>query len=85
MNALLAKAKVVLTAAVTYIVVASTVLTVAADELGQLFADGQAAGVIRLIVRVLSVLTAAVTIIRRVTPVLPDERGILPTDPNQEG
>jgi VanZ family protein len=70
------KVKTVLSAAVTYIVIAQAILVILADEIGQLFADGQAATVVQVIVRVGAVLTAAVSIIRRVTPVLPSERGL---------
>ncbi len=77
--------EVIATAAVTWIVVASTVLTVVAEELGNLFADGQAATVIRVLLRIVAALGAAVTIIRRVTPVLKAERGLLPTTTPQEG
>ena len=84
MTNLIARAKVILTAAVTYIVIASTVLTVAAEEIGKVFTDGQAAQVLTIITRILAALAAAVSIIRRVTPVLPDERGILPGDTNIE-
>jgi VanZ family protein len=72
------RVKVVLTAAVTYITIIQAALVIFADEIAQLFADGTAAGVINVIVRAGAVLTAVVSIIRRVTPVLPSDRGILP-------
>lgn len=67
----LARLKVILTAAVTYLVLAATVLTIVSESLPA--APGT-------IAKVLAWLGTAVLIIRRVTPVLPDERGVLPQD-----
>lgn len=63
--------KVVLSSIVTYATLAVFALTVVSEEFP---------GAARYIVPVVAALTAAVTVIRRVTPVLPDERGILPAD-----
>jgi len=70
--------KVLLTAAVTYITIIQAVLVIFSEELASLFADGDAQTVVATIVKVIAVLGAVVTIIRRVTPVLPSERGLLP-------
>jgi hypothetical protein len=64
-------------AAVTWLVLASTVLTIAAEELARV--AGADSPVVVLMLRVVAWLGVAVAIIRRSTPVLPDARGILPT------
>ncbi len=78
MKKLLARARVILTAAPTYLVAAGTVVAMVADEVSKVLPAGwqdnaaQAAGF------VLGIIGAAIAIVRRVTPVLPAERGILP-------
>lgn len=78
MQAFIERVKVVLSAAVTWIVLASSIVTIFAEEIAKVAAEGTAATVTRVAVRVVSILGAAVAIIRRVTPVLPEERGVLP-------
>lgn len=77
MKSFLARVRVVLTAAPTYLLTASTVVVVLRDEIAGLF-PAAAEDVSRWSVTVLAVLAAAVRIIRRVAPVLPAERGLLP-------
>lgn len=74
---LIARAKVVATAAVTWINTAAFVVVVVADEIAKLLAPERAEAMARATVRILAVLTATVSIIRRVMPVVPDERGLL--------
>lgn len=69
---------VILKAAPTYLVLASTVLTVIADELAKILPTPWAERLTALVITVTAALAAAIAIIRRVTPVLPEERGILP-------
>lgn len=77
MSNLIARAKVVLSAAVTWIVAITVVLTEIASELEGLGPVGEQAS--QIIARILTWLFAAVLIIRRVRPVLDKaERGILP-------
>jgi len=71
------RAKTVARAAVTWLVLASTILTVAAEEIAKV--AGTDSPVVVLALRAVSWLGVAVMILRRVTPVLPDARGILPT------
>lgn len=72
-----AKVVVVLRAAPTWLTAAAVVLTTSAEEIGGLLPDGgEALG--QLVVRVVAWIGAAIVIIRRVTPVAPDERGLLP-------
>lgn len=71
------RVRVVLRAAPTYIVLAGGTLAIVADELAKVV--GADSPVVVLILRAVSLLGAAVAIIRRVTPTLPDARGILPT------
>lgn len=68
--------KVILTAAVTWLVVLATVLTIVAGELQD--QGGDFAPVVAWIARIITVIGVVVTIIRRVTPVLPQQRGLLP-------
>ena len=80
MNNLIARIKVVLAAAVTWIVVASTVVTLASDEIAEVLPAGDAETVGAVAAKIVAVLGAAVAIIRRVQPVIESERGILPTE-----
>lgn len=72
MNDLSERLKVLLSAAPTYLIIISGVLTALAEELP----DAP-----RWIVTVAAWLATAVLIIRRVTPVPPAERGLLPKTP----
>lgn len=69
---------VILKAAPTYLVLASTVLTIIADELAKILPTPWADRLTALVITVTAALAAIVAIIRRVTPVAPAERGILP-------
>ena len=75
MEAFIDRVKVIAKTAVTWLVFASVLLTAIAGELGELLPGNPE--VSTFIMRVVAWLTAAVTIIRRVTPVAPDERGVL--------
>ena len=74
----LARARTVLTSAVTYLVTLAAVVPLIAAELE---AHGAPAVVLRWLAGVAGVLGVVVAIIRRVTPVLPAARGMLPADP----
>jgi hypothetical protein len=65
------RARVVLTAAPSYLVAASTAVTIVMEEV-------DAPGVAKYGAIAVGALGAAIAIIRRVTPVLPDDRGLLP-------
>jgi hypothetical protein len=69
---MLARLKIILTSAVTYGMLAVFVLTVVAEEI-------PAAG--GIVAQALAVLLPAIAVVRRVTPVLPEERGLLPAVP----
>jgi len=71
-----ARLRVVLSTAVTYLVTLSAVLVIVAGELGSV--AGIPAGVVQALGATISALGVAITIIRRVTPVLPAARGLLP-------
>lgn len=66
----------ILTAVVTWLVVAGTVGAIFVDELTAVIGADHV--VVNLIARAGVVIATAVSIIRRVTPVLPQERGVLP-------
>lgn len=69
--------RVVAGAAVTWLTFAATALTIFAEEIAAVFPDGGAEDATVWILRAVAWLGAAVAIIRRVTPVLPDQRGVL--------
>jgi hydrogenase/urease accessory protein HupE len=69
--ALLARIKTLSTTFVTYAIMASTALTIVSEELPS------AAGTIA---KVVAWIGAAVAIARRVTPVVTEDRGLLPVD-----
>lgn len=73
-----ARIVVILKAAPTYLVLASTVLTVIADELAKVLPTPWAERLTAWVITITAALAAAIAIIRRVTPVLPEERCILP-------
>lgn len=77
MDDLINRAAVILTAAVTYISALSAGLIVAANQIADVAPEGSH-DVVAWLVRGVAWLTAAVTIIRRVTPVPAAERGVLP-------
>lgn len=76
LHALAAKAKVVLTAAVTWLVALEAALIVLADELAPLIPLPWADRVTAWLLIAIGVIGTAIAIVRRVTPVLPNERGI---------
>lgn len=73
MNLTLTRLRVLLTAAPTWITAAAAVVQILVEELGDEIPAVAAAGT-----RVLAVLVAALAIVRRVSPVLKAERGLLP-------
>lgn len=83
MNTFIARTRVVLTAAPTYLVSLAVILTIVSEQVAELLPmvpAGTAETVARWLVTAAGSLTAAVSIIRRVTPVLPNERGLLPVE-----
>lgn len=76
MTETIARIKVVLSAAVTWITLAIAVLTIFSEEIAALLPEGSE-DISAFILKVVAWLGGAVTIIRRVSPVLPSERGIL--------
>lgn len=80
MKDLAAKAKVILTALPTYLTTAAVIVTVFAEEIAKAFPD-KAVTVVHVLLIVLADLSAAVAIIRRVTPVLEHQIGLLPQAP----
>lgn len=75
---LLARIKVIITAAPTYLTMAAVVVGILADELSKTVPDGWQDNVVQIGGAIVAVLGAAIAIIRRVTPVLESQRGILP-------
>lgn len=79
MSDLIARARVVLRAAPTWLTAVSVVLTAAAREISTVAPDG-GEDVVRWLVTAAAWLASAVAIIRRVTPVPAQERGVLPKE-----
>lgn len=77
MKSFIARVKVVLTAAPTYLTAASAAVIIAREEIVELLPEAWQGNAVQVTVTALAWLTAAITIIRRVTPVLPDDRGLL--------
>lgn len=69
------KLKVIASAAVTWLIAASVVVSAAAPQIAELF-PANAEAITEWAARVVAWLGAAVLIVRRVTPVPPSERGI---------
>lgn len=74
---LLAKLRVILTAAVTYIMIASAVVAAILAVLTEYIDNKYVSIAVGVLGGIATVLAAATAIIRRVTPVLPDDRGVL--------
>lgn len=70
--------KVVLSSVVTWLVVVATVAGIVVEELVSAGVDGAWDPVLSVLGVIGTVALTAVAIIRRVEPVLPEERGILP-------
>lgn len=77
MSKLLDRAAVLAGTFVTYVLAAAVGVTAAADEIASAAPDGGETAVAWL-VRVASWLAAAVAVVRQVTPVDKDQRGLLP-------
>lgn len=77
MTDLIARARVVLRAAPTWLTAVSVVLTAAAHEISTVAPSGSE-DVVRWLLTAAAWLASAVSIIRRVTPVAAGERGVLP-------
>lgn len=70
--------KVVLTAALTWLFVIQAILLVAAEQIAPLIPAPWSDQVSAFLLTALSVVGVAILAIRRVSPVVPDERGLLP-------
>jgi len=77
MKNLIARARVILTAAPTYLVAAGAVVSIVADEVSKVLPAGWQDNAAQIAGAVAGVIGAAVLIVRRVTPVLISERGLL--------
>lgn len=84
MSKLLARVRVFLKSAPTYLVAAGAIVTIIVDEASKVLPHGWQDNAVQIGGTVAAIIGAAVTIIRRVTPVLPEERGLLapPKPPN---
>lgn len=77
---LFAKAKVIATALPTWLAVVVLAAPIVAEEAASVLPSGWAERVTSVALTVVAVATAAINVIRRLTPVHPYERGILPKD-----
>lgn len=81
MEALLERARVIATAAITWIQVGMAVVVWFSQDIVELLpVDQERAGAV--IVKVLAICTGVITALRRVTPVPPAERGLLTKEGN---
>ncbi len=78
MKKFLTRVRVVATQAVTYLVGAAAVIPFIADDIADQLPAGAAGQVTKYALLAVAWIGAAVSIIRRVTPVLPQDRGLLP-------
>lgn len=72
--------KVVLKALPTYLVAASTIVTFASEEIVDLLPVSWQSDFTQAVVVIVGALSAAITIIRRVEPVIPERVGLLEPD-----
>jgi len=79
-----ARLRVLLNAAPTYLVAAAIVVTAVSSEIADAFPGNAATVVTKIAGYLLAGIGAATGIVRRVTPVLPAERGLI-TPPSKEG
>lgn len=70
-----------LSAVVTYLALLGVIVAIVVGELANYVDDPTVAWVVRILGAVATVITVASLIIRRVTEVLPEQRGILPPPP----
>lgn len=68
----------VLTAVVFWLGIAGAVIAIVLDELAGFIDQPVVAGIVGVLGPVLAIIGVLVAIIRRVTPVLPEQRGLLP-------
>jgi cyanophycinase-like exopeptidase len=78
MSDLLLRAKTLLGALVTWLTVIGAVLTIAVDELTDYIDEPAVAAVIKVLGAAVVAIAVAINIVRRVTPVIPSDRGLLP-------
>lgn len=78
MSKLVARVKVLLKAAPTYLVAAGAVVTIVADEVAKALPTGWQDNALQIGGAVVPVIAAATAIVRRVTPVVEHQRGLLP-------
>lgn len=81
MKNIIARVRVVLQAAPTYLVAASTIVAIATEEIAQELPEGWQDNAVAIGGKVVAIIGAAVLIIRRVTPVIAEHRGLLPPPP----
>ena len=81
MSNLIARARVILGSLVTYLVLLAAVIAAAAGPIVE--AVGVDSPVAKIVATVLGVLAVAIEVVRRVTQVLPDARGVLPVPDDQ--
>lgn len=84
MSKLLARIKVLLKAAPTYLAAAGVLVAILADEIGKLAPSGWQDNAVQILGSLAGIIAAATAIVRRVTPVLPKQRGLLTGPPKDD-
>lgn len=72
-----AVAKVILKAAPTYLAIAAAIIPILVDEVAPVLPGGWASALTVVAVKAAAILGAAIAVIRRVTPVVKEQRGLL--------
>lgn len=80
MNKTIERIKILFTSVPTYLVAGSTVVTILSEEIAEVLPTSASETVAAVALKVVGVLGAAVSIIRRSTPVIFPQRGLLPVD-----
>lgn len=81
MSKLIARIKVLLNAAPTYLAAAGVIIAIVADEVGKLAPSGWQDNAVQILGALAGVVAAATAIVRRVTPVAPADRGLIVPPP----
>lgn len=78
MSDLLTRIRVVLTNLATWLTAAAAVVAIFAEEITEVLPEDWRGSVAQTVLIILAVIAAAVNIIRRVTPVIGEQQGLLP-------
>lgn len=81
MSNLIARIKVLFNAAPTYLAAAGVIIALLADEIGKLAPSGWQDNAVQILGVLAAIVASATAIVRRVTPVAPEQRGLIVPPP----